>query len=133
MPESAQVPHPEERPAQQVAVTSASYEDCLARIEPAAAAVFGADPRVRALGIAPHPDGRFGFAATRNVQAILPQGAVQPVHRFETIPVTYNETFGEINCLAVAPALPSMATQVPETLMARPLVCGFRFRTTTTI
>ncbi|MES1242650.1 MAG: hypothetical protein ABUT39_13630 [Acidobacteriota bacterium] len=130
MAESAQVPHPKEKPAEQVAVTSASYEKCLSLIEPAAAAVFGADPRVRALGIAPHPEGLFGFAATRNVQAILPQGVpeAQPVRRFETIPVTYNETFGELSCLTMAPALPLTATQVPETLTVRPLVCGLQIQ-----
>lgn len=121
---------PEKKPTAQTMAAGADFERCLELIEAAAAEVFGADPRVRAVGIAPLSAGRFGFAATRNVEAILPLGGgeAQPVSEFHRIPVTYDETFGEVNCLTTVPALPPTTTQVQETQSTRPLVSGLQIQ-----
>ncbi|HEX3127123.1 MAG TPA: hypothetical protein VH394_07315, partial [Thermoanaerobaculia bacterium] len=89
---------PEKQPAAQTTAKGADLERCLELIAPAAAEVFGADPRVRAFGITLHPAGKYGFAATRNVEAILPLGGgePEPVREFQKIPVMYDETFGEV-------------------------------------
>jgi hypothetical protein len=130
MNEAAPMPTTAKSSTGQTIAQSTSYEACFELIEPAAAQVFGADSRVRAVGIAPYPEGRYGFAATRNVQAILPLGGeiAQPVHQFRGIPIRYDETFGEINSLTTTPALPPTTTQVPETQMTRPLVCGLQIQ-----
>jgi len=110
-----------------------AYGLALEQLESAASGVFGADKKVRSLGIGRHGSG-FGYVAVRNAAAIQPLGGVEAiaaaVPSFGKIPVTYIDSQNDPKSLVkvphTGPGSPTAASLVPEQANHRPLVCGLQ-------
>lgn len=109
-----------------------SFHQAEDNLDAAAARIFAADARVRAVGITRHEEA-FGYRAVRNSAAIMPlSAATTEVTQFKQVPVTFVDTPGEVESMvmvpAIGPASPATATLVPETNRHRPLVCGLQIQ-----
>ncbi len=101
-------------------------------IDAAAAKLFAADVRVRAVGITRHDDA-FGYRAVRNSAAVVPLNAnITEVSQFKQVPVIFTDTPGEVESLlmvpGIGPASPAAATVIPEVQNRRTLVCGLQIQ-----
>jgi hypothetical protein len=92
--------------------------------------IFGADPRVRSVGIGRH-DGRLSLVAIRNTSVAVPLTQVKELKSFHTLPVNYID--GDRNPESLALRLkirrrdtPHEKLTVPEQGQHRPVVCGLQ-------
>ena len=113
--------------------TGVPYTQVWAALPDACPELFGADPRVRAVGITQALDGGFALGVVRNAAAILPRRAKASIQAsrfldFDGIPVLVRDAAGDPTTLARMPARPQdrplAATRVPERAPRRPLACG---------
>src|SRR5580658_9419623 len=107
-----------------------SFSKAIDQIERAASQVFGADPRVRSLGIGRHGTG-YGYVAVRNAALPVPLGLSLPiVANYESIPVTFHDSHRDPESLVKVPlsgpGSPTAASLVPEQGLHRPLACGLQ-------
>jgi hypothetical protein len=104
--------------------------EAVAQIEQAASDVFGADSRVRSVGIGRYgPD--FGYVAVRNASLPVPLSSPRPAQaNFRNIPITFLDGYHDPESLVTiplnGPASPTVGSLVPEQGLHRPLVCGLQ-------
>lgn len=109
------------------------FEKAEFNLDPAAAALFDADPTVRSVGITRHQDA-YGFRAVRNSAMVVPLGAtVGPLpSSFDGVPVIVTDTPGEVESLLMmpgsGPGSPAAASVIPEVRRHRPAVCGLQIQ-----
>lgn len=113
--------------------TGVAYDQVVAVLSDAYVDLFGADPRVRAVGITQSLDGGFALGVIRNAAAVLPQKARASIQTglfldFRGVPVLVRDATGDPTTLARMPARPQdrplAAARVPERAPRRPLACG---------
>src|SRR5712691_12441734 len=97
-------------------------------VKSAAAEIFGADPRVRSVGVGRHGGG-FGFSAIRNARVPVPLAQVKLISEYRSFSVTFLDTDRDperlVKLLLIGPGGPTPSI-VPEQDQHRPVVCGLQ-------
>ncbi|HVS34577.1 MAG TPA: hypothetical protein VMS17_03280 [Gemmataceae bacterium] len=109
-----------------------SWAQAQQNLEQAIKRLFGADPRVRSVGVARHGAG-FGFRAVRNSALPLKMaGLPPPPIQVANVPVVYSDAPGDVQRVVklptAGPGSAGLSSLVPEQLRHRPLVCGLQIQ-----
>lgn len=98
-------------------------------IDAAAAAVYGADRRVRSVGIGEHESG-YGFQVIRNMAQVVPLSGTQLPGEIDGVPITYRDRMTEVAPVVKlpfsGPGSPGTASLVPEQGKHNPILCGLQ-------
>jgi len=93
----------------------------------AAAEIFGADPRVKSVGVGRHGRG-FGFVAIRNASVPVRLAQVKLISEYRGFPVAFVDSDRDpetlVKLLQTGPGGPTTAGTVLEQSQHRPVVCG---------
>jgi hypothetical protein len=109
------------------------FREAQTNLDLAVKQLFGADPRIRSVGIGRHGK-EYGYRVVRNKAMVLPLSAGAPAvpAHIANVPVVYSDTPAEVRRLvklpAAGPGSPALASLVPEQSFHRPLVCGLQIQ-----
>lgn len=96
-------------------------------VKSAAVEIFGADPRVRSVGVGRQGEG-FGFSAIRNAKVPVPLSQVKGISEYRGFSVTFLDTDRDperlVKLLLIGPGSPT--TGVPEQDQHQTVVCGLQ-------